>query len=146
MIVGEMTQTEIVALLAECTLARLACVIGDRPYIVPIHFVFAEMHIYSFSRRGRKIDAMRSNPNACFEVDSMSDDRIWRTAVINGQFEELDEDPRSRYDRGHAWDLLGQHANWWEPGASELVPSEPNSAPEYISTEFELTLSRGDTP
>jgi nitroimidazol reductase NimA-like FMN-containing flavoprotein (pyridoxamine 5'-phosphate oxidase superfamily) len=142
MIIHQMTRPEIDALLADCRLGRLACVQGERPYVVPIHFAFAENHLYSFSQMGQKIAWMRANPHVCVQADRMTDNRTWRSVVVEGLFEELPENPRSRFDRGHAWDLLKQHANWWEPGG--LKPSEQAPVtPEYLFYRIRIETVTG---
>lgn len=143
MIIHEMTRAEIDAVLSESRLGRLACVKDNRPYVVPIHFAFAENHLYSFSLLGRKIEWMRMNPWVCVQVDQFSGKRTWRSVVVNGVFHELPEDPVMRFDRGHAWDLLRKRVDWWEPGG--LKPSSQRSirAPETIFYRIQIESSSG---
>ena len=42
------------------------------PYVVPVHFVYAEGSIYLHSaHNGRKIEMMRQNPRVCVEIDEL---------------------------------------------------------------------------
>src|SRR5437870_7028643 len=47
--------------------------------------------IYSHSLPGRKINALRSHPRACLQVDEMTDDLHWRSVIAFGNFEEIDD-------------------------------------------------------
>lgn len=69
---------------------RLGCIDKDEPYVVPINYFLDAGSIYSHSLPGRKIDAMRSHPRACLQVDQIDDDFHWRSAIAFGNFEELD--------------------------------------------------------
>lgn len=117
MIVQEMTREENTALVSAQRLGRLACVRDNRPYIVPFYYALSDNHLYSFSMQGQKIDWMRENAEVCVLVDEVGANREWRSVIVFGLFEELPETPQWRRDRDHAWSLLQQHANWWEPGS-----------------------------
>lgn len=52
-------------LLLEGRVGRLGCVEGSKPYVVPVSYVLHDESIYVHSLVGRKIRAMRENPNAC---------------------------------------------------------------------------------
>ena len=40
----------------------------------------------------------------------------------SGTFEELPNRMGWKHQREHAWSLLEQHANWWEPGSLKPIP------------------------
>ena len=53
----------------ECTkvltanrVARLACAKDGQPYGVPVHYAYADNHLYAFSMPGKTIDWIRANP------------------------------------------------------------------------------------
>jgi nitroimidazol reductase NimA-like FMN-containing flavoprotein (pyridoxamine 5'-phosphate oxidase superfamily) len=75
---------------------RLGCIDKDEPYVVPINYLLDERSIYSHSLPGRKIDAMRSHPRACLQVDQIDDDFHWRSAIAFGNFEEIDRPSERR--------------------------------------------------
>jgi nitroimidazol reductase NimA-like FMN-containing flavoprotein (pyridoxamine 5'-phosphate oxidase superfamily) len=75
---------------------RLGCVDKDEPYVVPINYLLDEWSIYSHSLPGRKIDAMRSHPRACLQVDQIDDDFHWRSAIAFGNYEEIDRPDNRR--------------------------------------------------
>lgn len=74
---------------------RLGCIDNDEPYVVPINYVAAEGIIYSHSLPGKKIEAMRSRPRVCLQVDQVYDDFHWRSAIAFGVYEEI-ESPKDR--------------------------------------------------
>jgi nitroimidazol reductase NimA-like FMN-containing flavoprotein (pyridoxamine 5'-phosphate oxidase superfamily) len=103
-------------------LARLACCLDDRPYVVPIHYVADRSVLYSFTMPGRKLDIMRSNPFVCLEIDAFESGSEWRSVVVEGTFRALPNEDGRNAERLHAWDLLQSHVDWWEPGALKPKP------------------------
>lgn len=122
MLLKEMTWQESIDLISASRLGRLACAKENRPYVVPIHFAYANDCLYSFSMPGQKIDWMRANPHVCIQVDEFSQHREWRSVVVYGLFEELTDTPQWKRERNHAWTLLHEFPNWWEPGGLKPGP------------------------
>ncbi|KQZ87362.1 flavin-nucleotide-binding protein [Mesorhizobium sp. Root157] len=122
MIIAALNKSECKALLSSARLGRLACCNNGQPYVVPIQFVAEGAYLYSFSLLGQKIDWMRANPLVCVQVDEFGKNREWRSVVVNGRYEELPDRIGWKTERDHAWSLLSQHANWWEPGGMKPVP------------------------
>ncbi|MFP4476206.1 MAG: pyridoxamine 5'-phosphate oxidase family protein [Desulfatibacillaceae bacterium] len=61
---------EIERILAKAVVCRLAMIHGDFPYVVPMCFGYRDMTLYFHTgNKGKKMDAIKSNPNVCFEVD-----------------------------------------------------------------------------
>jgi uncharacterized protein len=77
------------ALISAGKIGRLGCLDGGEPYVVPINYVVEDGSIYSHSLPGRKIDAMRTHPRVCLQVDQIIDDFHWRSAIAFGDFEEI---------------------------------------------------------
>ena len=84
MIVKEMTGEECSTVVSACRLARLACASENQPYVVPIHFAFADNYLYSFSMPGTKIDWMRTNPKVCIQIEEFLELREWRSVLVYG--------------------------------------------------------------
>jgi nitroimidazol reductase NimA-like FMN-containing flavoprotein (pyridoxamine 5'-phosphate oxidase superfamily) len=114
--VTDMTRQESIDILSASRLGRLACARENQPYVVPFHYVFSDNHLYSFSLMGQKVEWMRQNGQVCVQVDQMESYRKWQSVVVFGAYEELPATTQWERERGHAWSLLQQHANWWEPG------------------------------
>lgn len=68
---------------------HLGCIDQTEPYVVPINYVVTDGFIYSHSLPGKKIDAMRSHPRVCLQVDQVDDDFHWRSAIAFGNYEEI---------------------------------------------------------
>jgi hypothetical protein len=57
-------------ILRKATVCRLAVCSEDVPYIVPLNFGYESDRLYFHSApEGRKIAALKANPQVCFEVD-----------------------------------------------------------------------------
>lgn len=61
---------EIEEILAEARICRIALVEKNKPYIVPVNFGFKNNTLFFHSApKGKKIEILKVNNNACFEVD-----------------------------------------------------------------------------
>jgi len=57
-------------ILKEAHVCRIALCDNNKPYIVPMNFVFKDNYLYLHSAtEGRKIAILNKNKNICFEVD-----------------------------------------------------------------------------
>ena len=90
--IGLMSEAEIDAMLARHQVGRLGCTANDRPYVVPVNYVYDGSNIYCYSAPGRKIDTMREQPLVAFEVDEIESDSSWRCVIIEGRFHEHNAD------------------------------------------------------
>lgn len=88
---GELNEQQINNILTSQLIGRLACCDGKYPYIVPVTFAYDGQYIYGHSFEGKKIEVLRKNPFVCFEVDIANDISNWQSAVVYGQFEELEQ-------------------------------------------------------
>lgn len=125
--IREMTNRECWSTLAAAHLGRLACVLKDQPYVVPISFVVSDKLVYSFALPGQKIAWMRHNPRVCLEVDDVRQADQWTSVVAEGCYEEL-----SGADREEAHALLQQRPMWWQPGAASRTEARPGAKSEPI--------------
>lgn len=144
MIVREMTAQENAAVVAAGRLARLACTRDGQPYLVPIHYAFADHALYSFSMPGQKVEWMRQNPKVCVEIDDLTSARSWKSVVAYGVFEELADRIGTKVERDRAWSLLEKHANWWEPGGLKpmLPPVAATSAHLFYRIRIDTMTGR----
>ena len=86
---GELSSLQVQNVLTSQVIGRLACVNDTQPYIIPVTYAYDGNYIYGQTNEGLKLEAMRKNPNVCFEADIMTDMRNWKSVVIYGEFEEL---------------------------------------------------------
>jgi hypothetical protein len=99
---GTLHPDEIEDMLFAHHVGHLACISEGKPYIVPIIFAYDGGAIYGHTIEGRKIDALRSRPEAALSFDERRDPTQWRSVVVEGAFEEV-TDPGMRQQ---AIDLL----------------------------------------
>ena len=92
----EMSRLEIDQFLSCARIGRIGLISKEGPYIVPVGFGYADGKIFFHScREGLKMEAIRANPNACFEVDeSISDGSLAKSVIIWGQVEVIEEKER----------------------------------------------------
>jgi nitroimidazol reductase NimA-like FMN-containing flavoprotein (pyridoxamine 5'-phosphate oxidase superfamily) len=63
-------RAEIDGLIDRAQVCRLGLSVDGLPYVVPLSFGYDGAALYFHSaEEGRKIDMIRANPNACFEMD-----------------------------------------------------------------------------
>ena len=73
-----MNPGEMEALLVRRAIGQLATTTEDGPYVVPVNYLFAEGCIYLHSGpKGRKIEALRTDPRVCFLVDEAGPQVTW---------------------------------------------------------------------
>ncbi|MCL1992264.1 MAG: pyridoxamine 5'-phosphate oxidase family protein [Spirochaetes bacterium] len=65
---------EIIEIVRECKVCRLALSDNDRPYVIPLNYGFTfennQLTLFFHSApEGKKNEIMKANPLACFEVD-----------------------------------------------------------------------------
>lgn len=115
MVIHEMTLEECRDVLAQASVARLACEMDGQPYAVPVYLVYDGGYLFGFSTMGYKIDCMRTNPLVCVEIDEIKSQNQWMSLVIYGSYEELPDIPEYEPARAHAHELLQKRTMWWEP-------------------------------
>ncbi|MEK1887145.1 MAG: pyridoxamine 5'-phosphate oxidase family protein [Phyllobacterium sp.] len=119
--ITEMDQFEIMQVIENATVGRLACVHDGQPYVVPLNFVCHLGCLYSFTTFGKKIEWMRANPRVCVEFDNIAATNDWQSVIATGHYEELAGDPDTINARNEAYALLSRRAEWWEPAYVKTV-------------------------
>ena len=99
LMIGLLSNEEVESLLRRHRVGRLACSTNDRPYLVPIDFAYDGCAIYAYTSIGRKLAVMREQPLVCFEIDEVEGPSSWRSVVIEGEFEELEDEKSLKYAR-----------------------------------------------
>jgi len=62
---------EIEAVIAQAQVCRMAMCDGDRPYVVPLCFGYADRVFYFHcAAEGRKLDVLKRNPHVCLELEA----------------------------------------------------------------------------
>jgi nitroimidazol reductase NimA-like FMN-containing flavoprotein (pyridoxamine 5'-phosphate oxidase superfamily) len=113
--IRELTPSEIDALLRSQRVARLGCMHGGQPYVVPVAYAYDGEAVYVHSLEGMKVDWMRAHPKVCVEVDHVDHPAAWQSVVAFGDFQELRGEAATRALR-----LL----------VDQLAPPPANGAPD----------------
>ena len=94
--VHPMTRPEIDQFLTCAPIGRIGLITKEGPYVVPVGYGYSEGKIFFHTcEEGMKVEAIRSNPNVCFEVDeSLSDASLAKSVVIMGRAEIIQEKER----------------------------------------------------
>ena len=65
-------------LLDRMPVGRLGMSTDDGPYVVPVNFIYADECIYFHSGlKGKKVEALRTDPRVCFVVDEPGPQVTW---------------------------------------------------------------------
>ncbi len=87
-----LNRAECEALLTSQHVGRLAFSFRDRVDIEPMHYVYANGHIYGRTQYGTKVDVLAHHPWIAFQVDDIEAVFEWRSVVVHGRIEFLDPD------------------------------------------------------
>lgn len=142
---GKLTPQQIEDMLASQYIAKLACCAQNKPYVVPINYVYDGEAIFSRTTDGMKIEMMRQNPEVCILVDDIKTLTHWKSVIGWGRFREL-SDPIERKEalselhKASVESAAGMHARltpeWpFTPGDMDAV--------EGIVYKIELTEKTG---
>jgi hypothetical protein len=89
-VIAELDRAEIDDLLRTQVVGRIGCHADGETYVVPVIYAYDGEGFYAYSVEGQKIHMMRSNPRVCFEVDEYDGRGSWRSAIVQGTYEELE--------------------------------------------------------
>jgi nitroimidazol reductase NimA-like FMN-containing flavoprotein (pyridoxamine 5'-phosphate oxidase superfamily) len=103
--IGKLSDAQIEEVLKRNVLGHLGCNDGFNTYVYPINFLFDGQFIICHSQLGEKIQVMRQNKRVCLQVDEIKNELNWKSVMVLGEFQEL-EDERNRY---YAMKLLVEH-------------------------------------
>jgi nitroimidazol reductase NimA-like FMN-containing flavoprotein (pyridoxamine 5'-phosphate oxidase superfamily) len=88
--IDELSGAEIDDLLRDQAVGRIGCHTDGLTYVVPVIYAYDGEGLYGTSMEGQKTRMMRENPSVCFEVDEYDGAGSWRSAIVQGLYEELD--------------------------------------------------------
>ena len=96
-LIRELTDDEMRALLSRNHVGRLAFSHHDRVDIRPIHYVYADNWLYGRTSPSEKIVTLRQNQWVAFEVDEVRGPFDWQSVVAHGSFYCLGDDAAPQY-------------------------------------------------
>lgn len=115
----ELTRPEIDELLGEQIVGRIGCHADGVTYVVPVIYAWDGECVHVATIEGRKVRMMRENRAVCFEVDDYAAPGRWRSAILQGRYEEAGEQEKG--------DSLGLLAARFSPGADGEAPRRPQT-------------------
>lgn len=92
----ELTRAEVDELLREQVVGRVGCHAEGVTYVVPVIYAYDGACVHVASIEGKKVRTMRANPAVCFEVDEYRGPGNWRSAIVQGVYEESNEAEAAR--------------------------------------------------
>ncbi len=121
----DLSKEQCFGLLRNNYIGRLGYIINNEPEIVPVTFYFDEKQeaIISYSGFGQKVKSMRKNSMVSFQVDEIKSLRKWRSILLHGTFEELDQ-----IDAKKALHIFSQ-------GVRNIIQNKENEDLKYL-TDF----------
>ena len=87
-----LTDKQVINVISNNIIGRLGCHADGKTYIVPISFAYDNGYVYARTFEGKKIEMMRKNPEVCFQLDEMESMANWKSVIIWGTFEELNNE------------------------------------------------------
>ncbi|MBI4972672.1 MAG: pyridoxamine 5'-phosphate oxidase family protein [Candidatus Omnitrophica bacterium] len=96
---GALTDEEIKEFLETEVTCRLGMSVNDKPYIVPLAYVYHEgkIYIHWYGGRGIKVEYARKNPRVCFEVDVYSKNHLfWKSIIASGTLKKVTDVAKKR--------------------------------------------------
>ena len=87
----ELSKEECTNILSAARYGRLALAKEERPYVVPMSYVYADGRIYLHSRGGgMKMEYAAANPRICFQIDQLDKER-WSSVIAFGPVKLRDD-------------------------------------------------------
>jgi len=87
--VEDLSESEVVEVLARVGYGHLACCRDNRPYVVPVHYGYDAGAIFVFTTEGKKFEIIRENPNVCLQVEEVVDNQHWTSVIVDGVAEQI---------------------------------------------------------
>ena len=80
----DLNQPEIEDMLRRNNYGHFACSLYDKPYVVPINFVYEPPFIFVYTTVGMKSQILDMNPQVCLQVEEIVDRGDWRSVIVHG--------------------------------------------------------------
>jgi uncharacterized protein len=87
--IREMTDRDMKELLARVCYGHLGCARDNRPYIVPIQYIYDNSCVYVYTNDGKKAEILLSNPYVCLQVEEVVDNGNWQSVIADGTAEQV---------------------------------------------------------
>ncbi|HKP68621.1 MAG TPA: pyridoxamine 5'-phosphate oxidase family protein [Pyrinomonadaceae bacterium] len=80
----DLNEREIDDMLRRNNFGHFGCSLNEKPYVVPINFVYKMPFIYLYTTAGMKSQILDMNPQVCLQVEEVVNPGDWRSVVIHG--------------------------------------------------------------
>ena len=90
--IHKLTEHEIEEILKDNIYGHLGCNDGLNTYIFPINYLYDGTYITCHSQMGFKIEVMQKNARVCLQVDEVKDDKNWKSVMVLGEYQELNDE------------------------------------------------------
>ena len=80
----DLNERDIEDILRRNNFGHFGCTLNDKPYVVPINFVYEMPFIYMYTTAGMKSQILDMNPQVCLQIEEIVDRGDWRSVIING--------------------------------------------------------------
>jgi uncharacterized protein len=121
-VIAELSRAEVDELLREQVVGRIGCHADGVTYVVPVIYAYDGECVHVATIEGQKVRMMRANPSVCFEVDHYAGPGRWRSAIVQGTYEEAAGDEQ-------AATLAVLKERFAQPGSSGARRPEPQDRP-----------------
>ncbi len=89
--IREMTDKDMKELLTRVGYGHLGCARDNRPYVVPIQYIYDNSLVYIYTNDGKKAEILKSNPHVCLQVEAVVDNGDWQSVVAEGTAEQVSD-------------------------------------------------------
>lgn len=87
-----LTREQALELLDAAPVAHLGLISGGTPYVTPMSFVIEEDRILFRTTAGKKLDALRLDPNVCVEASQFDPESgHWASVIVTGKAFEVED-------------------------------------------------------
>lgn len=81
--VEELSDPEIIDILARVGYGHLACCRDDQPYVVPVHYAYEAGDLFVYTTEGKKADIIKENANVCLQLEEVVDNQHWQSVIVD---------------------------------------------------------------
>ena len=90
--IENLTNEQIEEVLKDNIWGHLGCNDGLNTYVYPFNYLYDGKYITCHSQRGFKTQVMQQNNRVCFQVDEVRDDKDWKSVMVLGEYQEVDDE------------------------------------------------------
>ncbi len=111
-----MSDEEVVRLLEDCELLRVAFHDGNVTYLIPLGCVWHGGALYGVTDPGRKTEIATQHPRVAFQTDTALETGLfeWRSVTGQGEFEIVSDPEEIRTAMARLQPFVATAPDWWQ--------------------------------